>query len=57
MENKNKQYAIIHFEGKKPLKRTYNSCVKAFWDYEHMGCSFVELFNANGIRLSSYPNK
>ena len=50
-----KNYAIIHFADKKPIKKRYDSAYKAFIDYEEMGCVYAELFNEKGIRLSSYP--
>ncbi len=53
---KGKEYAMIYFRDKKPLKKSYESSVRAFNDYEDKGCIFVELFNENGTKLSSYPN-
>lgn len=51
-----KKYAMIYFRNKKPLKKNYETSTKAFFDYEDKGCIYVELFNENGVRLSSYPN-
>lgn len=51
-----KKYAIIYFRDKKPLKKNYETSTKAFNDYEDKGCIFVELFNENGVKVSSYPN-
>ena len=57
METKKKKYAIIHFENKKSIKKNYETCTRAFHDYEDQGCVFVELLNSNGMRLASFPNK
>ena len=46
-------YAIIYFEWKKPIKKKYNTAVKAFYDHEEKGCILTELYNEHGIRLSS----
>lgn len=53
-----KKYAIIHFIGKKSIKRYYDTAMKAFYDHKEKGCVKVELFNSSGIMLSSYtkPN-
>lgn len=48
-------YALIHFPDKKPLKKSYDTCTKAYFDYESKGCTFVELFDARGVLLASYP--
>lgn len=50
-----KSYAIIYFGDKKPLKRYYETSAKAFYDYREMGCTFVELFNGKGVKISSFP--
>ena len=50
-------YTLIYFQNKKPLKKRYDTSVKAFNEYQDKGCIFVELFNENNIRISSYPNK
>ena len=48
-----KNYALIYFRDKKPLKKAYDTASKAFYDYEDKGCVFVELFNVRGTLLSS----
>ena len=53
---KKKKYAMIYFRDKKPLKKHYETSVKAFFDYEEQGAIFVELFNEYGVKLSSYRN-
>jgi len=52
-----KTYALIHFSDKKPIKKRYDSSVKAFSDYEEQGSIYAELFNGNGVLLSTYPKK
>ena len=49
-----KSYAMIYFNDRKPLKKYYDTCMKAFYDYESQGCISVELFDYRGIKLSSY---
>lgn len=56
MKANTKKYAMIHFIDKKPIKRNYETSTKAFNDYEDQGCIFIELFNANGVKVSSYKN-
>ena len=48
-----KNYAMIHFNNKKPIKRAYDTASKAFYDFEEKGCILVELFNHNGILIAS----
>ncbi len=55
MATKNKTYALIYFRYKKPLKKSYDSCMRAFYDYEERGCVYVELYTEYGMRLCSYP--
>lgn len=55
--NKSKNYVMIHFKDKKPIKKNYDTCMKAFYDYEDDGCTYVELFNSLGTKISSYPKK
>jgi hypothetical protein len=51
-----KNYAMIYFKDKKPLKKTYESVTMAFYDYENKGCIYIELFTPYGVKLASYPN-
>ena len=53
MERKPKNYALIYFRDKKPLKKPYDTASKAFNDYEDKGCVLVELFNERGTLLAS----
>jgi len=55
-EGKSKNYTIIYFKDKKPIKKYYDSVIDAFDDYEHQGCIYVELFKKFGIKLASYPH-
>jgi hypothetical protein len=48
-----KNYALIYFRDKKPLKKPYDTVSKAFYDYEDKGCVLVELFNERGTLLAS----
>jgi len=48
-----KNFALIHFQDKKPLKRRYETATKAMYDYLNKGCILVELYNERGILLSS----
>jgi hypothetical protein len=48
-----KNYALIYFRNKKPLKKAYDTASKAFYDHEDKGCVLVELFNQRGTLLSS----
>lgn len=52
-----KKYALIHLSNGKTLKKNYDSCMKAFYEHEQIGCLSVELFNQNGILISSYINQ
>lgn len=56
MKNSNKRetknYALIYFRDKKPLKKPYDTASKAFYDYEDRGCVLVELFNERGTLLT-----
>jgi hypothetical protein len=52
-----KNYAIIYFADKKPLKKLYDSAYKAFSDYENKGSLYAELYNENDVRLASFPKK
>jgi hypothetical protein len=47
-----KNYAIIYFENKKPIKRTYDTVSQAFYEYEAKGCVLVELFNRGTLIAS-----
>lgn len=51
--NKTKNYALIHFGNKKPIKKAYDTVSKAFYDYEDKGCVLVELFDEKGRLLAS----
>ena len=48
-----KNYVLIHYKNKRPLKKYYDTASKAFFD--HDDCIYVELFNKNGVRLASFP--
>lgn len=48
-----KNYALIYFKDKKPIKRAYDTASKAFDDFEEQGCILVELFNSRGILIAS----
>jgi hypothetical protein len=48
------KYVLIHFTDRKPIKKHYDSAFKAFYEHEDKGCVLVELYNHNGIKLSSY---
>ena len=48
-----KNYALIYFRDKKPLKKPYDTASKALYDYEDKGCVLVELFNERGTLLAS----
>jgi len=48
-----KNYTLIYFRDKKPLKKTYDTASKAFNDYEDKGCVLVEMFNERGTLLAS----
>jgi hypothetical protein len=54
MNNKIRKYALIYIEGKKPIKKQYDSCMSAFYDYENLGCIKTELYNIKGILLAFY---
>lgn len=45
---------IIYFDSGKKIKKNYETCMKAFFDYENKGCILVELFNKNGLLISKY---
>ena len=47
-----KNYALIYFRDKKPLKKPYDTASEAFSDYEGKGCVLVELFNERGNLLA-----
>ena len=51
-----KNYALIYFRDKKPLKKPYDTASKAFYDYEDKGCVLVELFNERGTLLVRKPS-
>lgn len=48
-----KNYALIYFRDKKPLKKPYDTVSSALYDYEDKGCVLVELFNGRGTLLAS----
>ena len=52
-KKRNKNYALIYFRDKRPIKKAYDTASKAFYDYEDMGCVLVELFNERGNLLAS----
>ncbi len=52
-----KTYALIHFKDRKPIKRRYDSVVKAYYDYENEGCTHTELFNRFGQRIISFKKR
>ena len=52
-----KNYALIYFADKKPIKKNYETASKAFFDYEEMGSTYAELYDAKGIFKSSFPKK
>lgn len=49
-----KNYVLIYFKNKKPIKRIYNTSSKAFFDYQLKGCIYTELFDFKGIKISSF---
>lgn len=53
---KTKNYALIYFNDKKPLKKRYDTVSEAAYDYESEGCILVELFNEWGVLLGSINN-
>lgn len=48
-----KNYVMIYFRDKKPIKRAYDTASKAFYDFEEKGCVLVELFNSRGTLMAS----
>lgn len=49
-----KGYAIIHLSNGKQIKKSgYESCSKAFYDYEHKGAVWAEVYNERNQRLAS----
>jgi len=54
MATNKKGYAIIHLNNGKQIKKSgYESCSKAFYDYEHKGAVWAEVYNEKGQRLAS----
>lgn len=53
VKRETKNYALIYFSGKKPIKKAYDTVSKAFNDYEEKGCVLVELFNERGTLIAS----
>jgi outer membrane lipoprotein-sorting protein len=53
MAHNEKTYALIYIGNRKPIKRSYDTSSKAFYDYEDRGCVKVELYDGRG-RLLSY---
>jgi hypothetical protein len=53
VKRETKNYALIYFRDKKPIKKAYDTASKAFYDYEEKGCILVELFNERGTLIVS----